>query len=73
MWFHLRCRIQWLGRSIYWAVDYDGPTFEERLASYRRNLRSVRWNVWHYGKSRHARWMIALFVVLGRAASFSSQ
>ncbi|MBG0792857.1 hypothetical protein IYY11_05490 [Methylocystis sp. H62] len=22
--------------------------------------RSVRWNVWHYGKSHHARWMIAL-------------
>ena len=59
-WFHLRRRIQWLGRSIYWAIDYDEPAYEERLARYRRNLRSVRWNVWHYGKSRHARWMIAL-------------
>ncbi|MGB5083155.1 MAG: ISKra4 family transposase [Methylocystis silviterrae] len=59
-WFHLRRRIQWLGRSIYWAVNYDEPAFKERLARYRRNLRSVRWNVWHYGKSRHARWIIAL-------------
>ena len=59
-WFHLRRRIQWLERSIYWAIDYDEPDYEERLASYRRNLRSVRWNVWHYSKSRHARWMIAL-------------
>ncbi len=24
-WFHLRRRIQWLGRSIYWAIDYDEP------------------------------------------------
>ncbi len=59
-WFHLSRRIQWLGRSIYWAIDYDEPAYEERLARYRRNLRSVRWNVCHYGKSRHARWMIAL-------------
>jgi hypothetical protein len=59
-WFHLRRRIQWLGRSINWAIDYDDPACEERLARYRRNLRSVRWNVWHYGKSRHKRWMIAL-------------
>ncbi len=59
-WFHLSRRIQWLGRSIYWAIDYDEPAYNERLARYRRNLRSVRWNVWHYGKSCHARWMIAL-------------
>jgi hypothetical protein len=59
-WFHLRRRIQWLARSIYWAIDYNDTDHEERLARYRRNLRSVRWNVWHYGKSRHARWMIAL-------------
>ena len=55
-WFHLRRRIQWLGRSIYWAIDYDETAYEQRLARYRRNLRSMR----HYGKSRHARWMIAL-------------
>ncbi len=42
------------------AIDYHEAAHEERLARYRRNLRSVRWNVWHYGKSRHARWMIAL-------------
>jgi hypothetical protein len=59
-WFHLRRRIQWLWRSIYWALDYDEPAFKERFARYRRNLRSIRWNVWHYGKSRHARWIIAL-------------
>jgi hypothetical protein len=35
-WFHLHRRIQWLGRSIYWAVDYYEPNFEERLARYRR-------------------------------------
>ena len=50
-WFHLRRRIQWLGRSIYWTIDYGEPAYEQRLARY-RNLRSVRWNVWHYGKSR---------------------
>ncbi len=59
-WFHLRRRIQCLARSIYWAIDYNDADHEERLARYRRNLRSVRWNVWHYDKSRHARWMIAL-------------
>jgi hypothetical protein len=46
-WFHQRRRIQWLGRSIYLAVDYVEPAFKERLARYRRNLRNVRWNVWH--------------------------
>lgn len=59
-WFHLRRRIQWLGRSIYWAIHYEDADYEAKLARYRRNLRSVRWNLWHYGKSRHARWMIAL-------------
>ena len=30
------------------------------MTRYRRNLRSVRWNLWHYGRSRHAGWFIAL-------------
>jgi hypothetical protein len=38
-WFHLSRRIQWLGRSIYWAIDYDEFAYEEKLAAYRRNLR----------------------------------
>jgi hypothetical protein len=59
-WFHPSCRIQRLGRSIYWAIGFDEPAYEERLARYRGNLRNVRWNVWHYGKSGHARRMIAL-------------
>ena len=59
-WFHLRRRFQWLARSIYWALDYDDPAYDERRARYRRNLRSVRANVWHHGKSWHARWMIPM-------------
>jgi len=36
-WFHLRHRIQWLGRSIYWTIDYDvslrrEPSGAERAA-----------------------------------------
>ena len=30
------------------------------MTRYRRDLRSVRWNLWHYRRSRHARWFIAL-------------
>ena len=41
-WFHLRRRFQWLARSIYWALDYDDPAYDERRARYRRNLRSAR-------------------------------
>jgi hypothetical protein len=59
-WFHLRRRFQWLARSIYWAIDYGDPNYDERRSRYRRNLRSVRSNVWHHGKSWHARWMIPL-------------
>jgi hypothetical protein len=59
-WFHLRRRFQWLARSIYWAIDYGDPNYDERRPRYRRNLRSVRSNVWHHGKSWHARWMIPL-------------
>ncbi len=59
-WFHLRRRIEWLGRCIRWTIDYSDPDWKARLNRYRRNLRSVRWNLWHYGQSWHARWMIAL-------------
>ena len=70
-WFHLSRRMQWLGRSIYWTIDYDEPAYEERLARYRRNLRSMRWNVWHYGKSRRA--LDDSAVPFGRTASLPSQ
>jgi len=48
-WFHLRRRIEWLGRRISWTIDYGDPAERARLHRYRRNLRSVRWNLWHYG------------------------
>jgi hypothetical protein len=59
-WFHLRRRIEWLGRSIRWMIDYSDPDFKVRLNRYRWNLRSVRWNLWHYGRSWQARWLIGL-------------
>ncbi len=59
-WFHLRRRIEWLGRSLYWTINYGDADSEAKMTRYRRNLRSVRWNLWHYGRSRHARWFIAL-------------
>jgi hypothetical protein len=59
-WFHLRRRFRWLARGIDRAIDYDDPNYDERRSRYRRNLRSVRSNVWHHGKSWHARWMIPL-------------
>jgi hypothetical protein len=59
-WFHLLRRIDWLGRCIRWMIDYSDPDERARLNRYRRNLRSVRWNLWHHGRSWYARWMIAL-------------
>jgi hypothetical protein len=59
-WFHLRRRIERLGRSLYWTINYGDADSEAKMTRYRRNLRSVRWNLWHYGRSRHARWFIAL-------------
>lgn len=33
-WFHLRRRIEWLGRSIRWAIDYGNPDWKARLNRY---------------------------------------
>ena len=40
-WFHLRRRIEWLRRSIHWAVDYGDRDGMAKLTRNRRNLRSV--------------------------------
>ena len=53
-------RPEWLGRNLYWTINYGDADSAAKIARYRRNLRSVRWNFWHYGRSRHARWFIAL-------------
>jgi hypothetical protein len=45
-WFHLRRRIEWLSRSIHWVVDYGDHDGMEKSTRNRRNLRSVRWNLW---------------------------
>jgi len=46
--------------NLYWTINYGDADSAAKIARYRRNLRSVRWNFWHYGRSRHARRFIAL-------------
>ncbi|WP_169741602.1 ISKra4 family transposase [Beijerinckia mobilis] len=59
-WFHLRRRMEWLGRSLSWTIDYADPDSQTLQATYQRSLHSVRRNLWHHGRSRHGRWLIAL-------------
>jgi hypothetical protein len=59
-WFHLNRRISWMWRAVYHTLGVGDLDPETRFNRYRRALRSVRWNLWHHGQSRHARWMIAI-------------
>lgn len=59
-WFHLDRRISWMWKAVYHTLGLGDLDAETRFRQYGRALRSVRWNLWHHGRSRHARWMIAI-------------
>jgi hypothetical protein len=64
-WFHLNRRISWMWKAVYHTLGLGGLDAETRFRRYGRALRSVRWNLWHHGRSRHARWMIAISRLAG--------
>ncbi len=51
-WFHLNRRISWMWKAVYHTLGVGDLDPEMRLNRYRRALRSVRWNLWHHGRSR---------------------
>lgn len=64
-WFHLNRRISWMWKAVYHTLGLGDLDSETRFRQYGRALRSVRWNLWHHGRSRHARWMIAISRLAG--------
>lgn len=64
-WFHLDRRISWMWKAVYHTLGLGDLDAETRFRRYGRALRSVRWNLWHHGRSRHARWMIAISRLAG--------
>jgi hypothetical protein len=59
-WFHLNRRIKWLWNAVYNTLGLGDHDAETRFRRYGRALKSVRWNLWHHGRSWHARWMIPI-------------
>ncbi len=46
--------------AVYHTLGLGDLDAETRIRRYSRALRSVRWNLWHHGRSWHARWMIPI-------------
>lgn len=59
-WFHLNRRISWMWKAVIHTLGVGNLDPDTRYNRYLRALRSVRWNLWHHGRSRQARWMIAI-------------
>jgi len=59
-WFHLNRRIKWLWNAVYHTLGLGDLDAETRFRRYGRALKSIRWNLWHHGRSWHARWMIPI-------------
>lgn len=59
-WFHLNRRISWMWKAVVHTLGVGNLDPDTRYNRYRRALRSVRWNLWHHGRSGQARWMIAI-------------
>src|SRR5690606_14028414 len=69
-WFHLNRRISCMWKAVYHTLGLGDRHAELRFRQYGRALRSVRWNLWHHGRSRHARWMIAISRLAGLIQSY---
>lgn len=58
-WFHLRRRIERIGKVLYYLPRIGSEDFHDRVRVYYRDLRRVKWRLWARA-TRHGPWMIAL-------------
>jgi hypothetical protein len=58
-WFHLRRRVERIGKVLYYLPRIGSEDFHDRVRVYYRDLRRVKWRLWARA-TRHGPWMIAL-------------